>query len=157
MGNNYESLPAAVDAQSPLTAEELQVLRSQFEDESAKGWVSVQTKFNLAWGCVKSNDKIEVAEGVAILMEIYRTDPPRRRECLYFLAVGHYKLGSFDSAKKYTDLLLEKEPRNMQALSLAGLIENAVAKEGYVGIALAASATAIGGILLAALLKGGRR
>ena len=34
--------------------------------------------------------------------EIYRTDPPRRRECLYFLAVGHYKLGSFDSAKKYT-------------------------------------------------------
>ena len=44
------------------------MLRSQFEDESAKGWVSVQTKFNLAWGCVKSNDKIEVAEGVAILM-----------------------------------------------------------------------------------------
>ena len=68
MGNNYESLPAAVDAQSPLTADELQVLRSQYEDESAKGWVSVQTKFNLAWGCVKSNDKIEVAEGVAILM-----------------------------------------------------------------------------------------
>lgn len=69
----------------------------------------------------------------------------------------------------------------MQALSLAGLIDNAVAKgqlhflkivvsasrrliprshdaaEGYVGIALAASATAIGGILLAALLKGNRR
>ena len=46
------------------------MLRSQYEDESAKGWVSVQTKFNLAWGCVKSNDKIEVAEGVAILMGV---------------------------------------------------------------------------------------
>lgn len=100
MGSN--ELPAAVDAQSPLSASELQVLRSQFESESSKGWVSVQTKFNLAWGCVKSNDKAEVAEGISILMEIYRTDPPRRRECLYFLAVGHYKLGSFDSAKKYT-------------------------------------------------------
>lgn len=66
---------AAVDAQSPLTASELQVLRSQFDSESAKGWVSVQTKFNLAWGCVKSDDKVEVAEGVSILMGP-STSPP---------------------------------------------------------------------------------
>lgn len=33
--------------------------------------------------------------------DIYRTEPTRRRECLYFLAVGHYKLGNFGEARRY--------------------------------------------------------
>lgn len=36
------TLPAAVDAQSPLTREELAVLRSQYETEGSKGWVTTQ-------------------------------------------------------------------------------------------------------------------
>ncbi|KAK4704466.1 hypothetical protein P7C70_g1735, partial [Phenoliferia sp. Uapishka_3] len=63
-----DTLPAAVDAQSPLSPSELSVLRSQYNSESAKGWVSVQTKFNLSWGLVKSNDRVEVGEGVGLLM-----------------------------------------------------------------------------------------
>lgn len=59
---------AAVDAQSPLQPSELAVLRQQYLDESAKGWVSVQTKFNYAWGSVKSDNRVEVGEGVALLM-----------------------------------------------------------------------------------------
>ncbi|KAK4046381.1 mitochondrial membrane protein [Microbotryomycetes sp. JL201] len=146
-------LPAAVDAQSPLTAEELGVLRTQYEAERAKGWVSVQTKFNYAWGSVKSDNKVEVGEGVALLMEIYRDEPNRRRECLYFLAVGHYKLGNYQEAKRYNGLLLEKEPTNIQSQSLAQLIESAVAK---VGLALAGGAATVAGILLTALLSGKR-
>lgn len=59
---------AAVDAQSPLSASELNVLRQQYLDEQAKGWVSVQTKFNYAWGSVKSDNRVENGEGVALLM-----------------------------------------------------------------------------------------
>ncbi|GAA6051928.1 hypothetical protein JCM3770_006581 [Rhodotorula araucariae] len=151
-------LPAAVDAQSPLTASELAVLRTQYLDEAAKGWVSVQTKFNFAWGSVKSDSRVEVGEGVALLMDIYRTEPARRRECLYFLAVGHYKLGNYPEAKRYNGLLLEKEPNNIQAQSLNQLIEQAVAKEGYVGMAIAGGAAAAAGILFAALVTSrGRR
>lgn len=71
---------------------------------------------------------------------------------MYFLAVGHYKLGNWSEAKRYNcaflergggggdlvrmliggerfaALLLEKEPTNRQAQSLAGLIDSAVAK-----------------------------
>ncbi|TNY19844.1 hypothetical protein DMC30DRAFT_417531 [Rhodotorula diobovata] len=151
-------LPAAIDAQSPLTASELAVLRQQYLDEAAKGWVSVQTRFNFAWGSVKSEDRVEVGEGVALLMDIYRTEPSRRRECLYFLAVGHYKLGNYPEAKRYNGLLLEKEPNNIQAQSLNQLIEQAVAKEGYVGMAIAGGAAAAAGILFAALMSSrGRR
>ncbi|POY70517.1 hypothetical protein BMF94_6431 [Rhodotorula taiwanensis] len=166
-------LPAAVDAQSPLTASELNVLRQQYLDESQKGWVSVQTKFNCAWGSVKSNNRVEVGEGVALLMDIYRTEPARRRECLYFLAVGHYKLGNYPEAKRFNSMLLEKEPNNMQSQSLKQLIESAVAKgefqpgpltdrlestEGYVGMAIAGGAAAAAGIMFAAFMGArGRR
>ncbi|GAA6033751.1 hypothetical protein JCM8097_004414 [Rhodosporidiobolus ruineniae] len=151
-------LPAAVDAQSPLSASELAVLRQQYLDESAKGWVSVQTKFNYAWGSVKSDNRVEVGEGVALLMDIYRTEPARRRECLYFLAVGHYKLGNYPEAKRYNGLLLEKEPNNFQSQSLNALIEQAVAKEGYVGMAIAGGVAAAAGVLLTAFMTSrGRR
>lgn len=36
--------------------------------EESKGWVSVQTRFNYAWGSVKSNNKVEVGEGISLLM-----------------------------------------------------------------------------------------
>ena len=33
--------------------------------------------------------------------EIYTAEPNRRRECLYYLALGYYKLGSWENAKKF--------------------------------------------------------
>ena len=47
---------------------------------------------------------------------------------MYYLALGHYKLASYTEARRFNDLLLEKEPNNLQALSLRGLIDNKVAK-----------------------------
>jgi len=34
-------------------------------------------------------------------VDIYRSEPTRRRECLYYLALGHYKMGNFDEAKSF--------------------------------------------------------
>jgi fission 1 protein len=33
--------------------------------------------------------------------DIYREEPSRRRECLYYLGLGNYKLGNFDEARRY--------------------------------------------------------
>lgn len=62
------------------------------------------------------------------VIEIYKESPGRRRECLYYLALGQYKLGHYQEARRYNDSLLDKEPRNMQALSLKALIDDRVAK-----------------------------
>jgi mitochondrial fission 1 protein len=92
-------------------------------------------------------------------VEIYKQSPERRRECLYYLALGNYKLGRYADAKRFNDLLLEKEGNNFQAKSLRALIEDKVAKgwdpfrfswgfgvdegvEGYIGMAIVASALA---------------
>jgi len=87
-----------------------------------------------------------------LLSEIFRTSPERRRECLYYLALGNYKLGNYAQARKYNDLLLDNEPANLQAANLRTLIDDKVAKEGLMGVAIisgvAVAAGVIGGVLL---------
>ena len=100
------------------------MLRTQYEKEVAQSHVTTQTKFNYAWGLVKSPIREHQVEGVQLLAgyvaalytpsclrivsqtpflltEIYRSEPTRRRECLYYLALGHYKMGNFDEAKGF--------------------------------------------------------
>ncbi|KAI9371292.1 mitochondria fission 1 protein [Aspergillus egyptiacus] len=141
------NLPYAADAESPLKPAELQVLRAQYEKEG--DYVGVQTKFNYAWGLIKSNSRHEQQEGVRLLSEIFRAAPERRRECLYYLALGNYKLGNYGEARRYNDLLIDKEPGNLQAASLRTLIDDKVSREGLMGIAI------VGGLALAAGVVGG--
>ncbi|CEJ80360.1 Putative Mitochondria fission 1-like protein [[Torrubiella] hemipterigena] len=110
--------------------------------------VGIQTKFNYAWGLVKSNTRGEQQLGVRLLSEIFRIEPERRRECLYYLALGNYKLGNYAEARRFNDHLLEKEPANLQASDLRQLIDDKVAKEGLLGAAI------VGGIGLAAGVVG---
>ncbi|KAI9811863.1 MAG: mitochondrial membrane protein [Pycnora praestabilis] len=139
------ALPDAADADSPLKPAELQVLRSQYEKEGE--YVGVQTKFNYAWGLIKSNVRQEQQEGVRLLSEIFRTSPERRRECLYYLGLGHYKLGNYAEARRYNDLLLDHEPANLQAGSLRGLIDDKVTKEGMMGVAIMSGVAIAAGVV----------
>ena len=95
------------------------MLRLQYQKELAQSHVTVQTKFNFAWGLVKSPVRENQVEGVRILqgmsfrpllvtathdlpsIDIYRTEPTRRRECLYYLALGYYKMGNYADAKSF--------------------------------------------------------
>lgn len=108
-------------------------------------------------GLVKSNKRSDQHLGVMLLSEIFRTSPERRRECLYYLALGNFKLGNYSEARRYNDLLLEKEPANLQASNLGTLIDDKVAKEGLMGVAIisgvAVAAGVIGGVLLRNLGK----
>ncbi|KAJ5943561.1 hypothetical protein N7516_003729 [Penicillium verrucosum] len=149
------NLPYAADAESPLKPAELQVLRAQYEKEG--DYVGIQTKFNYAWGLIKSNIRSEQQEGVRLLSEIFRGAPERRRECLYYLALGNFKLGNYGEARRYNDLLLEKEPANLQAASLGGLIDDKVAKEGLVGVAIVSGLALVAGVVGSLVIKGTRR
>ncbi|KAF9530364.1 hypothetical protein CPB83DRAFT_850776 [Crepidotus variabilis] len=146
-------VPYAADAEISLTYDELDVLRLQYQKEVSQDHVTVQTKFNFAWGLVKSPVHEHQVQGVKLLQEIYRAEPTRRRECLYYLALGHYKMSNFEEAKKFNALLLEKEPSNMQAQSLAQLIDKGVTREGYIGMALVGGAAAVGTLVLAGLIR----
>ena len=108
---------------------------------------------NREQGLVKSNNRNEQQLGVRLLSEIFRTSPDRRRECLYYLALGNYKLGNYGEARRYNDLLLDREPANLQATNLRALVDDKVAKEGLMGVAILSSVGiavgAIGAFVLA--------
>jgi len=146
-------IPYAADAELSLSFDDLEVLRKQYQKESESNHITVQTTFNYAWGLVKSPQRDHQIEGVKLLQMIYRTEPTRRRECLYYLALGYYKLGNYEDAEKFNALLLDKEPGNLQAQSLSTLIETGVKKEGYIGMALAGGAAAVAAIVAASLVR----
>jgi len=147
-----DNLPHAVDAESPLKEAELQVLRNQYEKEGQ--FVGVQTKFNYAWGLIKSDKRPEQQMGVRLLTDIFRDHTERRRECLYYLALGNYKLGNYAEARRYNDRLLENEPANLQSQSLRGLIDDKVAKEGMLGVAIVSGVALAAGLVGSALWRG---
>ncbi|RYP06216.1 hypothetical protein DL770_002183 [Monosporascus sp. CRB-9-2] len=149
------ALPHAVDAETPLKPSELQVLRAQYEKEGEM--VGVQTKFNYAWGLVKSNSRNDQQEGVRLLSDIFRASPERRRECLYYLALGNYKLGNYAEARRYNDLLLDREPANLQAADLRRLIDDKVAKEGLMGVAIISGVAVAAGVIGGILFRGRKR
>lgn len=92
-----------------------------------------------------------------LLSEIFRSSPERRRECLYYLALGNYKLGNYAEARRYNDLLLEHEPQNLQAESLRTLIDDKVTKEGMVGVAIVSGLAIAAGVVGGMLFKGAGR
>lgn len=150
-----DRLPYAADAESALKPAELQVLRSQYEKEDP--YPSLQTKFNYAWGLIKSNKREEQQDGVRLLSEIFRASPERRRECLYYLALGNYKLGNYQEARRYNDSLLELEENNLQAQSLRELIDDKVAKEGIYGAAIIGGLAVAAGVVGGLLVRGAQR
>ncbi|TPX50904.1 hypothetical protein SeLEV6574_g00620 [Synchytrium endobioticum] len=155
MSSLDESLPYAIEAETSLPEDEIINLRNQFEKEQPV--VTGQTKFNYAWGLVRSRLRAAQEEGVKMLHEIYRETPSRRRECLYYLALGHYKLGNFRDARRYNETLLSAEPHNKQSLSLSKLIDERVKSEGLVGMAIVGGVVGAVGLLAAALIAATRR
>jgi fission 1 protein len=94
---------------------------------------------------------------VRLLSEIFRNSRERRRECLYYLALGNYKLGNYAEARRYNELLLELEPANLQAGSLKGLIDDKVAKEGLVGAAIVGGLVVAAGVVGSMMMRGRKR
>ena len=141
----------------PLDPELLEVLRKQFYSEGE--FVSIQTRFNFAWGLIKSNEVKDQQFGIKILADLFQTTPEHRRECLYYLSIGCFKLKDYSNARKYADVLLELEPQNRQVGELRQIIEDQLAKEGMIGVAITSGVIAAAAAAIAFFVRNnhGRR
>lgn len=153
---NIHYLPELEDSYSALNSDQIEILRQQVLNEGGE-ISSIQSRFNYAWGLVRSTNKEDQMLGVKLLTDTYKESPMRRRECLYYLTIGCYKLGEYSTAKRYVDALVHHEPENKQALMLQTAVENKITSQGLKGIALISAGIAIGATTIGLLIRGRRR
>ncbi|KAJ2551499.1 mitochondrial membrane protein [Coemansia sp. RSA 1933] len=149
MSNSDGHFSYAAEADEILTDEEILVLQRHFEREQPN--VRVQTRFNYAWGLTKGSKKQQHKLGIEMMHEIYDKYPERRRECMYYLAMGYYRTGEYSNARVHVERLLALEPNNKQARDLRQRIEDKMTREGLIGLAMTGGVVALVGIAAAAI------
>jgi mitochondrial fission 1 protein len=68
-----------------------------------------------------------------------------RKECFFYIALGYFRLEDYAKSREYMDILLAIEPHHRQARTLKVLIEQRVAREGIIGMAI------VGGLIVVAV------
>ncbi|GMM55376.1 Fis1 protein [Maudiozyma humilis] len=134
-------LPTLSDAVDPLYPQQLEVLRQQVLAEGGES-ATTQARFNYAWGLIKSSSIDDQRLGVKFLTDIYKETPGRRRECLYYLTIGCYKVNEYRMAKRYVDVLSSHEPNNKQVQQLKQMVEEKIEHESMKGILIGAGIVA---------------
>ncbi|KAG8224179.1 hypothetical protein J437_LFUL002301 [Ladona fulva] len=129
--------------------EELKKFERQYHDAATRGEVDPTLKFQYAWCLVRSKLAADIRKGIMLLEELFQQDiGERKRDYLYFLAVGNARIKEYNSALRYVRAFLSIEPGNQQVLSLESNIKKRMSQEGALGIALAGGALlAIGGLV----------
>ena len=74
-------------------------------------------------------------------------------DCLYFIALGQYKLKDYVTAQTTIQKLLQLRPNSRQAEALKQLIQRKLKFDGIVGLATA-GAVALTGVAILALIAG---
>jgi predicted Zn-dependent protease len=98
--------------------------------------VTSQTKFNYAWGLLKSKNDKHQLQGIRLLTELCKEAPDRERESLYYLALGHYRRGHYANARQCIMQLLIRDPNNPQAQKLRTVIDGKVKRDGIIGLGI---------------------
>ncbi|KAG2453270.1 hypothetical protein HYH02_002593 [Chlamydomonas schloesseri] len=127
--------------------------RSIFQTGSAEEVEAA--RFRLIWALAHSSQHRHQARG----LELCRTSlqglkPPGDREYRYLAAVAAYKMGQYIEARRELAKLLQEQPGFRQAEFLRGLTEDAIVREGLLGVGIGA---AVAGVALALLFGAGRK
>lgn len=78
------------------------------------------------------------------------------RDCLYYMALGYYRLDDVVQSRRCLERLLKVAPNNRQAISLLDIVEDKITKDGIIGISIVSGIVAVAGLITAAL-AGSRR
>ncbi|MCO5610981.1 hypothetical protein L7F22_065229 [Adiantum nelumboides] len=104
-----------------------------------------ESYMRLSWALVHSRQVSDVQRGILMLEASLEKKPDevQQREILYLLAVGNYRAGDIPRARRYIDHALLITPDFRQGLTLRKMIEDKIAKDGVIGIGIAAAAASV--------------
>jgi fission 1 protein len=81
---------------------------------------------------------------------------PEKREILYLLAVGQFRAAEYSRSRRLVDQALQISPDFRQASALKQMIEDKIAKDGIIGVGLAAGVVALVASGIVAAVAGSR-
>ncbi|WOK93551.1 mitochondrial fission 1 protein A [Canna indica] len=118
--------------------------------ESGSEETKNESLMRLSWALVHSKHPEDVNRGIAMLEASLGSSasPLQTREKLYLLAVGFYRNGDYSRSRQLVEQCLEIAPDWRQAQTLKKVVEDRIAKDGAIGIGIAATAVGllVGGI-----------
>lgn len=112
-------------------------------------------RFRLVWALVHSTSRKHQKRGYDIAQQKLQDDNKDAKEYRYFAAVACYNMGRYVEARKEVTTLLKDHPEFRQAAVLRGLADDAIVREGLVGVGIGAAA--VGAALVVGALLGGRK
>lgn len=121
--------------------------------ECAKARPAPEAKFNYAWALIRSPARPDIRKGV-IMMSGLLEDRFSDRDCLYYMAHGHYRLDDVVEARRCLDRLLKISPNCRQAISLRDVVDDKIAKDGLIGVGLVGAAGVVLSGIVVALAAG---
>lgn len=133
-----------------LSDEQIAQARRLYEESTAAGGeAEINARFQYAYALLKSKHKEEIPKGIEILEHLYDTgDRNSRRDYLYYVAIGHTRLGQYQQALDCINSFLGFEPENRQAKQLRSEIKNRLTNDGFKGIAIVGGAIMLVGGLI---------
>ncbi|KAJ8505879.1 hypothetical protein OPV22_006765 [Ensete ventricosum] len=118
--------------------------------ESGNAESENESLMRLSWALVHSRHPEDVNRGIGMLEASLdnSASPLQSREKLYLLAVGYYRNGDYPRSRQLLERCLEIAPDWRQAQTLRKVVEDRIAKDGVIGIGIAATAVGllVGGI-----------
>uniref|UniRef100_A0A7I4AR39 Mitochondrial fission 1 protein n=1 Tax=Physcomitrium patens TaxID=3218 RepID=A0A7I4AR39_PHYPA len=118
---------------------------------------NTESVMRLSWALVHSRNASDVQRGIAMLEAALAGvgAPLQKREVLYLLAVGQFRAGEYARSRRLVDQALKMSPDFRQALALKNMVEDKIAKDGLVGVGIAAAAVGVVASGIAAAVLGG--
>lgn len=120
--------------------------------ECMKARPNPTAKFNYAWALIRSRERPSIKKGV-VMMSGLLEDQYSERDCLYYMALGHYRLDDVVQSRKCLDKLLRIAPNCRQAISLMDIVEDKITKDGFIGLSIVSGVVAVAGMLAAIGIK----
>lgn len=134
-----------------VSPEDLTKFERMYHEELHNGSVSRMTQFNYSFCLVRSEFCADIRKGILLLEELFKTeieDIDRKRDYLYYLAIGNARIKEYQKSLKYCRAFLAIEPENPQVQHLESVVKKRMETEGLKGIALAGGAVlALGGLI----------
>lgn len=144
----------AVEALTEIHESDLESIEVKYKEEQLTNCLSTDTEFEYGWALVRSPYKSDRLQGIHILSQLLVNYPnTRTRDCLYYLAVGHFRCKQYEEAMQMVNRLLRLEPHNQQAASLRKLIEKRVRRDGLIGATMVGGLAFIGAVSLASFVS----